>query len=329
MEDRKKQARGLEEVSHFFLSCQSPSDQAKKLTGKQVQADAGEIAPLPDDIARNERLEEAVSRAPLKRSSCLLFSSNRFFAEKSFLACDLALELARRDFSVGLIEATTRLPNTFFFLGSLVPGSTRKESPSSLSVPPAPPAPEPLVLVDISIGGCKKIKAVFWEKGFDSADSFTILNRLNSESDFIVINASPDIFGLREMISHMNPFFIVPTTVRSEELLNSYSLIKQIAQGMSCGEVGLLIMEERFGQKAEAGFRVIAEMAHKFLSYKIRFMGPIPKGADLSRSILTRTPIFLGEENSPISQSIRKLADDLIQEKYIHLKETDNVEDNL
>jgi hypothetical protein len=317
MEDRKKQARGLEEVSHLFLSRQSPSDQAKKLTEKQVQADAGEIAPLPDDIARNERLKEAVSRAPVKRSLCLLFSSNSLFAEKSFLACNLALELARRDFSVGLIEATTRLPNTFYFLGSLFP------------VPPAPPAREPLELIDISIGPCKNIKAVFWEKDFDSADSFTILNKLNSESDFLVINASPDSFGLREMISHMNPFFIVPTTVRSEELLNSYLLIKQIAQGMSCGEVGLLIMEERFCQKAEAGFRVIAEMAHKFLSCKIRFVGPIPKGTDLSRSILTRTPLFLEEENSPVSQSIRKLADGLIQKKYIHLKETGNGEDNL
>ena len=302
MEDRKKQARGLEEISHFFLSCQSPSDQAKKLTGKEVQADAGEITPLPGNIARNERLEEAVSSAPVKRSLCLLFSSNSLFAEKSFLACNLAIELARRDFSVALIEATTRLPNTFYFLGSLFP------------VPPAPPAPEPLELIDISIAGCKNIKAVFWEKDFDSADSFTILDRLNSESDFLIINASPDIFGLREMISFMNPFFIVPTTVRSEELLNSYSLIKQISRGLSCGEVGLLIMEERFCQKAEAGFSVIAEMAHKFLSCKIRFLGPIPKGADLSRSILTRRPLFLEEEDSPISESIRKLADDLIQE---------------
>ncbi len=301
MGDRKKQARGLEEISHFFLSCQSPSDQAKKLTGKEVQADAGEITPLPRDIARNEGLEKAVSRAPVNRSLSLLFSSSSLFAEKSFLACNLALELARRNFSVGLIEATTRLPNTFYFLGSLFP------------VPPTPPAPEPLELIDISIAGCKNIKAVFWEKDLDSADAFTILDRLNSESDFLVINASPDIFGLREMISLMNPFFIVPTTVRSEELLNSYSLIKQISQGLSCREVGLLIMEERFCRKAEAGFRVIAEMAHKFLSCKISLMGPIPKGADLSRSILTRTPLLLEEENSPISQSIRKLADGLIQ----------------
>jgi len=305
MEDRKKHARGLEEVSHFFLSGQSAPDEARKFAWEEVQADAGEITTMPDGIARNEGAEDKVYRAPVKRSSCLLFSSNSLFVEKSFLSCNLSVELARRGFSVGLIETTTRLPNTFFFFGSLFP------------VPPTPPALEPLRLIDISIGACKNIKAVFIDKDFGSSGSFTILDRLNSESDFLIINASTAVFGLRKMISFINPFFIVPTTVHSEELLNSYSLIKQISLGDFCGEVGLLIMEERFCRKAEAAYCVIAEMAHKFLSCKIRFMEPVPKGADLSRSILTRTPLLLEEENSSISQSIRKLADVLIQKNRL------------
>ncbi len=322
MEDRKKHTRGLEEVSHLFLSGQSAPDEARRLAGREVQADASDITSMPDGIARNEGVEDEVYMAPVKRSSCLLFSSNSLFAEKSFIACNLALEFARRGFSVGLIETTTRVPNTFFFMGSLFPESTRKESTSSLTEklpkePPTTPAPEPLRLMDISIGACKNIKAVFLEKDFGSSDSFTIFNRLNIESDFLIINASPAVFGLRKMISFINPFFIIPTTVRSEELLNSYSLIKQISLGVPRGEVGLLIMEERFCQKTEAAFSVIAEMVQKFLSCKIRFMGPIPKGADLSRSILTRTPLLLEREKSSISQSIRKLADSLIQKNRL------------
>jgi hypothetical protein len=301
MEDRKKKVRGLEEVSHFFLSGQSSTSEARKLTRKEVQPDPGETTSVADRIARNVGVKDEVYRVPVKRNSCLLFSSNSLFAEKSFLACNLALELTRRNFSVGLIEATTRQPNTFFLLGSLFP------------VPPTRPALEPLKVIDISFGAPKNIRAVFWEKDFDSADSMSVLNRLNSESDFLIVNASPDIFGLRKMISLISPFFIVPTTVRSEELLNSYSLIKQICMDTSSAEVGLLIMAERFCQKAEAAFSVIAEMAHKFLSCKIRFMGPIPKGADFSRSILTRTPLLLEGEDSSISKSIRKLADGLIQ----------------
>lgn len=302
MEDRKKHARGLEEVSHFFLSSQSATEEARNLIREDVKADACEITTVPDGIALYEGVQGELYRAPVKRSSCLLFSSISLFEEKSFIACNLALELARRDFSIGLIETTTRAPNSFFLMGSLFP------------VPPTPPALAPLRLIDITIGAGKNIKAVFLEKDFGSSDSFTILDRLKSESDFLIINASPAFLGLRKMISFINPFFIVPTTVRSEELLNSYSLIKRTSLSVSRGEVGLLIMEERFCQKTEAAFRVLAEMAQRFLSCKIRFMGSIPKGADLSQAILTRTPLFLEGENSSISQSIRKLADGLIQE---------------
>jgi MinD-like ATPase involved in chromosome partitioning or flagellar assembly len=54
--------------------------------------------------------------------------------------------------------------------------------------------------------------------------------------------------------------------------------------------------------KAKAAFNVIAEMAHKFLSCRIRFMGAVPKGPDFTRSILTRTPLMIESPNSPATQ---------------------------
>jgi len=325
MEDRKNQARGLEEVSHLFLSGQSPPDEARKLTEKEVHPDAGEITPLPSDIARTQG-EEVVSTALVKRNVLLFFSSNSLVTEKSFIACNLALELARRNLSVALVETATRLPNIFFLLGSLLPESTKGESTSSLlekllTVPSTPPAPEPLKLVDISTGYRRNIKAVFLEKDLDSVESFTILNRLKSESDFLIVNAPSDSLELKKMISLLSPFFIVPTTLHSEELLKSYSLIKQISRGAACQDVGLLIMEGSHHHKAEAAFNVIAEMARRFLSTNVHFMGTIPKGDDFTRSILTRTPLLLEAPNSPIPQSIKKLADILIEE-YSHLKGT-------
>ncbi|NVM21114.1 MAG: hypothetical protein HWN68_04980 [Desulfobacterales bacterium] len=284
MEDRPKQSRGLEEISHFFLSCQSPSDQATKLTEKEVLDDTGENTFLPNDIVGDEGRQEEVCTAPLKHNLALLFSSsNSQIAEKSFLACNLALELAKRDFSVALVETTTRLPNTFLLFG-----------------------------------GYKNINAVFWEKDLNSADFFTILNRLNSKSDVLIMNVSSDILGLGKMSFLVNAFFIVSTIARSEELLDSYLLIKQMSQKVSCREIGLLIMEEDSPRKAEAAFRVITEMAQKFLSCKIRFMGSIPKKTDLFQAILSRSPLRPQGENPPICRSIRKLADSLIQKKYIH-----------
>ena len=278
------------------------------------------------DTTHKKVVEGVVSTTSITQSLCILFSSSSLFAERSFLACNLAVELARRGFSVGLIETNTTLPNTFFLLAALFQESTALESVSSLpekSPPLSPPLPgfEPLKLNDISIGDGKKIKAVFCDKGFDSADSLSTLNTLKKESHFIIINGPNDILEVKKAISCIHPFCIVPVTVNSEELLKSYSLIKQISEDMAYREIGLLIVEKRLYHKAEAAFNIIAEMAYKFLSSNICYMGVIPMRADFCRSILSLIPFPLEEKNSPLSQSIKKLVDN-VTKQYIYIKET-------
>lgn len=211
MDEKRKPGRGLEEVSHLFLSGHPQPHDAKACTKKEVQVDTGQSSVLSFDTAEKEGLDEAVSAVRVKRNPPLVFvSSDSLLAKKPLL---------------------------------------------------------------------------------------------------------------------VNAFFIVPTIVRSEELLNSYLLIKQISQGMSCKEVGLLILEEDLPQKAEAAFRVITEMADKFLSCKIRLVGTIPKGKGLFLSVLGRAPLLSGAE-SPVSQSMGKLADRLIRENT-HLKGINNGKDSL
>jgi flagellar biosynthesis protein FlhG len=316
--NKKKRSRGLEEVSHLFLSHQGPPE-AKKQTEKQARPQGDESTPSPNNAVPWERHKEQAFVAPAKRlSRVIFFSSSGLFAEKSFLACNLALELAKRNYSVGLIETSTSLPNTFFLFGSLFPEFTAKEYASSIpgglqANLKMSSALEPLRLMDISIEGSKGIKAVFWEKDRNCADSLEVLNGLDNESEFLIMNASPDILELREMICRMSPFFIVPTTVRSEQLLNSYLLIKQISRDTVRAEVALLIMDEGFSQNTEAAFRVIQDMTDKFLSCNIHFMGIVPKGAEFFQSILNRAPLLLDGKSSPLSRSISKLADKLIQ----------------
>jgi len=280
MEDREKRGRTLEEVSHFFLSGESPSNQAEKPVGEQaVQADAEAGTPMSIDLSRTETHQDAVPTAPIQENLCLLFSaSKRLSDKKSFLACNLALELAKQDFSVGLIETTARLPNTFFLFG-----------------------------------GYKNINAVFWEKDLDSPDFLTILDRLRSTNDFLIMNVSPDAFGPGKMTAAVNPFFVVPTTGHSEELLNTYTLIKQIARDGSCPDIGLVILGENPSLPGKAVGKVMSEMADKFLSCNIHFMGAIPDGQDASQATLTQTPLLQESKDSPLSESIKRLADSLIK----------------
>lgn len=296
MDNREKRSRTLEEVSHFFLSGESPSNQAEKPAGNQrVQPDGEAITPLPVDLSSTETHEEAVCTPSIQGNLCLIFSAaKRLSEENSFLACNLAIELARRDFSVGLVETTARLPNTFFLFG-----------------------------------GYKNINAVCWEKNLNSDDFLAISGKLRGTNDFLLMNVSPEFFGPGKMTAPIHPFFVVPTTVRSEDLLKSYVLIKQIARDVSCPDVGLVIMEEDVSPPAEAICRVMSEMARKFLSCRIHCMGSIPKGMHSSLATLTQTPLLQEPRHSPLAESIKKLADVLIERNDTHLKGAGNGENNL
>lgn len=309
MEHTNKRGRGLEEVAHLFLSHQSPPNKAKKLTAK---ADTGEFTPLPDSPRKKQR-EEAVSTVRVTQNACLLFSANSLFAEQPFLVCNLALELARRGFSVGLIETATTVPNTLFLLESFFPTSMDTESAYPFT-DKAYPALERSRLLDIAVGNSNKIKAVFLDRNIDSADCLTLLNKLRNESQFLIINAPANVVEFNKLTAFMNPFFIVPVTVNSKALSESHLLIKHIFDATLSQKIGLLMIEENRSHKAETAFNVVAERVRKLLSTDIYFMGTIPRGTDIARPVLTRTPLLLEAGNSPVFQAIRKLTDRVIKE---------------
>ncbi len=302
MDVKKKRERRLEEVAHLFLSRLSPLDQTTRPASREFQADSGAITPFSDRITR---------------TPCLLFASNSFFAEQTFLACNLALELARQGFSVGIVETVATVPSAFFLLGSHFPASIDTESILSLMCRLSPTSSMfrglgALKLIDITSAGCKKIKTILLEKGFDPTDCLTAVNSLARDFHFLIINASSDIFKLMKLVYPTNPFFILPVMVNSKALIETGVMIKQIAKTVACPEIGLLMIEESRSHKAEVTFNAIETMARGILSADIHFMGTIPRGTDLARPILTRTPVLLEAGNAPVFRSIRKLTDSVV-----------------
>ncbi len=294
----KKKKRGLEEISHLFLSRQRILEKEEG-PGENETGTSGDKVPLLID-------QTVRDTSPVGHNLAIVFSSSSsLFAEKSFLACNLAVELAKRGSSVALIETTIRVPNTFYLLGPLF----------------SPDATEPLRPINIFDNDRKCIKAFFWEQGLDDVDSFAIISELSRESEFVIINALPEISLLREMLCSLNSLFIVPTTARSEQLLNSYRLIKKISQQMTCEEVALLVIDEGFSLNPDAAFGLLKDMAHKFLECEVQFWGSIPKGPEFFRSIFRRTPLLLENHTSPISKALGNLADLIV--KKAHLNETD------
>ncbi|MBW2647712.1 MAG: hypothetical protein JRE23_16355, partial [Deltaproteobacteria bacterium] len=255
---------------------------------REFQADSITIAPFSDRIAR---------------TPCLLLAAKSVLVEQTFLACNLALELARQGLSVGIVETVTIVPSAFFLLGSHFPASIDTEGTTS---PTFSVLGTPKIIV-VAIPGYKKIKAVLLGKDFDSTDCLTTVNSLARDCHFLIINARSDIFKHKKWIYPTNPFFILPVMVNSQASIETDAMIKQISETVACPEIGLLMIEESRSHKAEVTFNAIAKKARGILSADIHFMGTIPRGTDFARPILARTPVLLEAGNAPVFRSIRKL----------------------
>lgn len=314
------------------MSGRGHSGEPRNFKGNNVYSAADETTPSPNVDTRESGLE-APSATAVKQNVCLVFFSDSLVTEKCFVACNLAIELARRSFSVALVETSAELPNIFFLLESLFRKSPKGKNPPSLlekllAVPSTLSPPEARQVTEISSGYPQNIKAVLLEKDLDTANSLSSLNSLKRECDFLIINTPTDILEFKKMMSLVTPFFVVLTTVHPEALLGSYSLIEKIAQEPSCQDVGLLILGEGHHPRAKSALHVIMERAHKFLSCRIRFMGAVPKGPDFTRSILIRTPLMIESPNSPVSQSIKNLAK-MVTKRYGHFRESGDFKNKL
>lgn len=316
MEDRKRIGRGLEEIYHLFLSHGIAGDE-KTSTETLRHAHAEKALTLPSEGLAGKGASETVSGLFGKRARSWLFCSKRLVAEKAILVCNLALELSRRGLSVGLIETTAEMPNVFFLLGSLLPQSGQRERRGPVAkrpqhVPSGVPPQAPLRPIDISAGYSGILRAVFLDHDLDCIESVTLLNRLMKQSDFLLINIASDISRLRGMIALVDPFVIVPSAIYSEDLLDSYLLIKKISQELCCSTIGHLIAGEQSYSRAEAASSIVAQMAAKFVHTEVCFLGRVSIEADVPMAILTRTPILLGAPNSRFCVGIREVADALI-----------------
>jgi hypothetical protein len=85
---KKRPKRGLDEISHLFLSPHRPPGKEREFKDGKPEKSKEEVSPAAD----------------VEHNLCLIFSTYDLSAGKAFLAYKLALELSRRDFAVALID---------------------------------------------------------------------------------------------------------------------------------------------------------------------------------------------------------------------------------
>lgn len=305
MEKKKKLERGLAEVSHLFLSGEEDRKPEEEPAAGYVR---GETTPEPDAGRREKR------RGRVERKSILFFSADTLGTERFFLCGNLALEFARRNYSVGLVETGSGNSGVYFLPGSL---SSRSASPESTDLPgekiPArrPPEPEtrPLEVMDISVDGGKDIKTVLipWEN-LESSSSFSLLEKIKEEVDFLLINMAEVSPVKLTVISPDDPFCVLPITADPDELLKSYAVIKKLSHNLPGCNLGITVMKEIDAHKIEGALTVMKMMVKKFLRVRFDFIEIVPRVPEISRSMLNRKPLIPEAESSSACEAIKKIA---------------------
>jgi hypothetical protein len=276
----KHSGRGLDTVSHLFLSSSGPSHGQKKPETRSASKETESPSLFSRQDAMNDSGKAACAFGTAPSNLCIVLCPEGFAPRGSFLVCTLALALARNHVSVGLIETTAKLPHTFFLSG-----------------------------------GYENINAIFWERDPGSAQFEKMLSRLQQTCDIVLMNIGPN--GCPDTLGPLmrRSQCLILTTSDPEELLKAYGVMKKASQEWACEEIGLVIFEEGPAKKAEGAFRVMAEMARKFLWCTVSLLGSVYVEGDLPAMPSSLSAPLLQELLQTTAASIEEVARNLVKNR--------------
>lgn len=235
----EKPRRGLEMVSHFFLSKPSPSK--KETTVSDCFDDDEFLISCPKEAA--SALKQNQTSAVPDRPSNLytIFSPEGFASQGLFLGCTMALSLAEQGVSVGLIETTARLPHTFYLSG-----------------------------------GVKNVNAFFWNTDIGTPAFWRMVGRIQRACDFVMLNVASSILA-RTGEGRIPPGkSLVPTSARLKDLLYACDVIREIIHRGGEERASVIVFQTQPTDYTPGAKMELEKMLPPCFLPSIRFLGPVP-----------------------------------------------------
>lgn len=258
MTGRKHLGRGLESVSHLFLSRRPESQQAE--------------APPHEESSTQDAPDEP-SRAP---TLPLFVASGSDVIGKSVVACNVALELARRGHATALVDADRSMPNCRLLMGDV------------LEAEPGAPPPR--------AGGLDRLRL------FDATDEANAAGPW----DYVVVNAPAGPRPGNGTPPSMARLLLV-ISPEPGELIRAYALVKRIAAWHPGVQLGIVVSGVADETGARAVFDQFLDILGRRLNVLPAYCGCLPEHEGVSRSVLQRVPAVLGPEPSALVEQLRAI----------------------
>jgi len=281
--------KGLEDVSHLFLSSQesSSSSPADENSAAHPAAD-----PQEKEIAR-----------------VVAVTGDHRCLEKSFLVCNVAVELARRRRQVGIIDADPSFPDQPFLWGRR-PG----DSLARLAVDENGRRPEiilegllgvKILTLDVDLQHLRELPESSREKLWSGLRSF------ESDARVILVDTPASIDGNAGLIHRLADQIVVMVPSDPLGMMDAYSVIKRILAARPEVALGIVIYQVRMVSEAQSIFEQMTRTLGEFLNVTVINLGYLYADVNIERSILQRTPLCLTPARSRAAQCLAQIAERL------------------
>ena len=289
MNKGKKLGRGLEDVSHLFLS----SSQADP--SNNTSPDFACPGPVP-------------SKAPLVFGIFCSLS----IEVKSFFLCNLSLEIAKCNRTVSVIDFGLVYPSVRYLMGNLVDLQDDFPATNGYHLD--------FKIENIKLYGFSKITIFSLGVPLEQIRSKNIMEKIFTderirESHIILINLpdGPDTIILAKPFSHLQKsLFIMDPQIRS--LVETYSLIKKLSPLCQEYLIGTIVQEGKDIFLSRQYIEKLQKTAHKHINSDCNILTTvdIPIDQEAIDSIKLRRPLSLMEPTSASGKALAKVCQNLL-----------------
>lgn len=281
--------KGLEDVSHLFLSSEgvpSPPRKEDRAAGNPSETSKGQTVTRVVAITGDHR--------------CL---------EKSFLICNLAVELARRRRQIGILDADPSFPDQPFLWGRR-PGDSlarlaEEENGQGPEIILEGPLGVRMISLDVDLrhlrGLPQSARESFWSG----------LHTFEKDTRMILVNTPGPIHGNARLIHRLAHQIVVMVPSDPLGMMDAYSVIKRILTIRPDVTLGLVIYQVRMVSEAQAIFEQMTRALSEFLHVTVVNLGYLYADVNIERSILKRTPLCLTPARTRAARCLAQIAEKL------------------
>lgn len=212
--------------------------------------------------------------------------------DRSFLTCNLALDLCRLNHNVMVIDADPTLPTVEFLLGE---GSICSEDEHRIVV-----CDKEVQFADCNVAGSRPIE-LCRGNGDSASMSLDLIDSIIekcSGKKFVLVNAHTSIIetcgfhnnGLSQVV-----FAVGKTKTHNSDVTN---IVKNLLEKIPSAQVGLVFLRYENPRQTRAPFLHIAGAARAVGLRPVVNLGMLPNKSELYSSILYRRPLMLLPETS-------------------------------